>query len=291
MSFIVSKLAWIVLMPSSLLGCLLLLGVLLRRWWLVRGVVALLVLLVALPVGLWLHLPLENRFPRPAEPPARVDGIVVLGGAQEQDITNARGVLALSRNGERLIEGVALAERYPEARLVFTGRTGVLGGGPSEQVVNALYVDLVGFDAGRVIHEDRSRNTWENALLTQEMVQPGPEEIWLLVTSAAHMPRSMGIFRRLGWEPVPWPVDYQTEGDLVWPQRYSPAARLDELDMAVREWLGLLAYRLMGRTSALFPEPWPEPRPDAPPATADDRLVKPASQANLASTISQGDTR
>ncbi len=275
-------------MPSSLLSCLLLLGVLLRRWWLVRSVVAVLFLLVALPVGFWLHLPLENRFPRPATPPARVDGIVVLGGAQEQEITSERGVLALDHHGERLIEGVALAERYPAARLVFTGRSGALGGGgESEQVVNELYVDLVGFDQQRVVYEDRSRNTWENALRTREIVEPGPDEVWLLVTSAAHMPRSMGIFRRIGWEPVPWPVDYQTPGGLAWPRHYSPAARLDELDVAVKEWLGLLAYWLMGRTSALFPAPFP----DTPPATPDDRVVKPAPQVNLGSTMSQGDTR
>jgi hypothetical protein len=89
----------------------------------------------------------------------------------------------------------------------------------------------------------------------------------------------MGIFRRLGWEVVPWPVDYQTPGGLRWPHDYSPAARVDELDIAAREWLGLLAYRLMGRTSALFPAP------------TDDRVVKPAPQANLATTIPQGDTR
>ena len=103
MSFVLSKLAWFVLKPSSLLGLLLVAGVLLRRWWLVRLAVGVLVLVVVVPVGLWLHLPLENRFPRPAVPPERVDGIIILGGAQEQEVTDGRGILALSRNGERLI--------------------------------------------------------------------------------------------------------------------------------------------------------------------------------------------
>jgi len=260
LSYYLSKLAWLVLMPSNFLGLLLLLGVVLRRWWLVRVVVALLVLVVVVPVGLWLHLPLEDRFARPAVMPERVDGIIVLGGAQEQQVTTGRGVLALERNGERLIEGVALALRYPEARLVFSGRTGVPGGvGGSEQIVNELFIDLMGFDQSRVTYEDRSRNTWENALFTREAVDPRPDEVWLLVTSAAHMPRSMGIFQRLGWEVVPWPVDYRTQGGLRWPLNFSAAARLDELDMAAREWLGLLAYRLMGRTSALLPAPLPAP--------------------------------
>ncbi len=256
MSYYLSKLVWLVLMPSNLLGLLLLMGVVLRRWWLVRSVVALLMLLVLVPVGLWLHLPLEDRFARPETLPERVDGIIVLGGAQEQQVTSARGVLALDQHGERLIEGLALALRHPEARLVFSGRTGVVGGfGGSEQIVNELYVDLMGFDAGRALYEDRSRNTWENALLTQAVLDPKPGEVWLLVTSAAHMPRSMGVFRRLGFDVVPWPVDYRTPGGLRWPLSFSAAARLDELDLAAREWVGLLAYRLMGRTGALLPAP------------------------------------
>ena len=256
MTFLLSKLAWLLLAPSNLLGLLLLAGVLWRRWWLVRGVVLLLVLLVVVPVGLWLHLPLEDRFARPETLPDRIDGIIVLGGAQEQQITSARDVLALDQHGERLIEGLALALRHPEARLVFSGRSGLPAGiGGSEQIVNELFVDLMGFDAGRVLYEDHSRNTWENALLTKAALDPKPGEVWLLVTSAAHMPRSMGVFRRLGFEVVPWPVDYRTPGGLRWPLSFSAAARLDELDLAAREWVGLLAYRLMGRIGALFPTP------------------------------------
>lgn len=243
-------------MPSNLLGMSLLVAVVLRWRRLLVPVVGVLALVVLLPVGLWLHQPLEDRFARPAALPERVDGIIVLGGAQEQQVATARGVLALSRNGERLIEGLALAQRHPGARLVFSGRSGVLGGGGgSEQVVNEIFLELARFPMERVLQEDRSRNTWENALYTRELVQPGADEVWLLVTSAAHMPRSIGIFRRLGWPVVPWPVDYQSAGGWEWPSSLAAAARLDELDLATREWLGLLAYRLMGRTDALFPGP------------------------------------
>ena len=107
----------------------------------------------------------------------------------------------------------------------------------------------------RVIHEEQSRNTFENVQFSWQLIQPDDDENWILVTSAAHMPRSMGIFRKLGWNVIPWPVDYQTSGDLEMAPELNMSGRLAELDETVREWIGLVAYRFMGRTGALFPAP------------------------------------
>ncbi len=154
-----------------------------------------------------------------------------------------------------MIEGVALAYRHPEARLVFSGGSGGLFPGDArESAVNELFIDLMILDPARVLLEDRSRNTWENARFTFELIEPDPADTWLLVTSAFHMPRSIGIFRRIGWPVVPWPVDYRTGNDGLALQ-LSVSERLTELDDAAREWLGLLFYRLTGRTDALFPAP------------------------------------
>ncbi len=255
MSFVISKLAWLVLQPSNLLLGLLLLFTLLRRRRLSLALLALLVLAGTLPVGLWLLQPLEERFARPAAPPPDVAGIIVLGGAQESSVTAGRGVLAVNEAAERLIEGLALAYRHPEARLVFSGGSGALFSGDiKERPVNEQFLALLQVDEKRVIQEDRSRNTWENALFTRDLVAPEPDETWLLVTSAAHLPRAVGIFRRIGWPVVPWPVDYRTTGDERF-RRVEASQRLRELDEAAREWLGLLAYRLMGRTDAVFPAP------------------------------------
>ena len=255
MSFVLSKLAWLVLQPSNLLLLGLLVAVLLNWRRLLLGLMALLVIVVVLPVGLWLQRPLEDRFARPAELPAEIAGIIVLGAAQEEAITEARGTLALTDAAERMVEGLALAYRYPEARLVFSGGSGRLfPADASESVVNERFIDMMRLDPALVILEDRSRNTWENARFSREMVEPEAYETWLLVTSAAHMPRSMGIFRRIGWDVVPWPVDYRT-GDDGPALQTEVSLRLIELDDAAREWLGLLFYRLMGRTDALLPAP------------------------------------
>ena len=56
--------------------------------------------------------------------------------------------------------------------------------------------------------EDQSRNTRENAIFTRRLVDPKPGERWLLVTSAWHMPRAIGVFRKAGFEIEAFPVDY-----------------------------------------------------------------------------------
>ena len=254
--FIVSKLAWLVLRPGNFLGIVLLAGVIFGWHRLVRASVLLFAAAILLPVGLWLRVPLEDRFARPDSLPETAAGIIVLGGAQEPHVTAARGVLAVNHGGERLIEGLALAERYPEARLVFSGGSGRIGGrGGSEQLVNELFVTLMTIDPSRVVYEERSRNTWENAHFTKELVAPRPDETWLLVTSAIHMPRAMGIFRKANFVVTPWPVDYRSTTIFTWPPGFELSERLLELDQTTREYLGLLYCHLLGRTDALFPAP------------------------------------
>jgi uncharacterized SAM-binding protein YcdF (DUF218 family) len=254
-SFIVSKLGWVVLQPTNLLVGLLLAALLLGWRRLALGITGLLAVVGLLPVGLWLSAPLEERFARPDVLPKRLAGIIVLGGAQMPSITKSRGVLAVNQAAERLIEGLALANRHPEAVLVLSGWSGALIPDASERDVNGLLLRLLQFDESRVRHEDRSRNTWENALYTKALVEPALGDTWVLVTSAAHMPRSVGSFRAIEFPVVPWPVDYQTTAPVAWALRPDIGTRLIQLDDAVREWLGLLSYRLAGRTDVLFPGP------------------------------------
>ena len=255
MDFVLSKLFWLVMQPSNLL-VLALIAMAFFGWRrLLLATLGLVVVVTALPVGHWLGQPLEDRIARPEALPDQLTGIIVLGGAQVPHISARRDVLATNHGAERLIEAAGIAIRHPEARLVFTGGSGrVLPRRALERDVNDRFVSILALDERRIVHEDRSRNTWENALFSKELVDPQPDETWLLITSAAHMPRSIGIFRRLDWPVVPWPVDYRTSGEDLELQ-VGVGQRLDEIDYAMREWVGLAAYRLMGRTDALFPGP------------------------------------
>lgn len=261
LTFLASKLLWGVLRPNTLALLLAVLGALLLwrgrrfgRWPALLGL-GWFAAVFALPVAALLTLPLEERFPRPA-PPAQVTGIIVLGGAVEQQLTQAHGIPALNGAAERMTEAVALARRYPEARLVFTGgSSAIIPGGPSEaDTARMLFTDL-GLPPERLTFESESRNTWENAALSRRLVQPGSGETWLLVTSASHMPRAMGCFRSVGWGVTPWPVNYTTGRDPALWWSWPFPTRLNQAEWALREWVGLAAYRLMGRTTALFPAP------------------------------------
>jgi uncharacterized SAM-binding protein YcdF (DUF218 family) len=263
MTFIASKLFWGIAAPANLLLLLLLAALFImarsrrRRGFGLAVVVALALLLAAiLPVGQWLIAPLEDRFPVPTVP-ARVDGIIVLGGAVEPMISHAHGQVALNDAAERLTTALALAQRHPEARLLLTGGDASVLPRPGEEeaeLMRTLLIDL-GLAPDRLLIEDRSRNTYENALFSRALVQPKPGETWLLVTSASHMPRAVGCFRQVGWPALPYPVDFHTEDE---PRlEFLLSGHLALLDLAAKEWVGLFAYRLLGRIDALFPRPGP----------------------------------
>jgi DUF218 domain len=104
--------------------------------------------------------------------------------------------------------------------------------------------------------EDRSRDTDENARQSKAIAQPRPGERWLLVTSAYHMPRAVGAFRRAGFAVEAYPVDWRTRGQQDFIQPFSSVSDgLKRLDTAAHEWVGLLVYWLTDRSSALFPGP------------------------------------
>jgi len=261
MFFILGKLFWALVAPGNLLLLLSVLGAV-RLWTsrrrrgfrLAAVPLALLLVIALLPVGQWLVMPLEGRFPTSPSLPARIDGIIVLGGAVEPAISRAHGQVALNGAAERLTSSLLLARSYPNARLLLTGgEAAILPRGESEaDVMRAFFVEQ-GVDPARLLVEDRSRDTFENAVFSRDLVAPVPEDVWVLVTSAWHMPRAVGCFRRLRWEVIPFPVDYRAEAA---PRpNFLLSEHLELVDVATKEWIGLVAYRLLGHTDELFPGP------------------------------------
>lgn len=247
--------------PRTLLFLLLILGTVLlwtparkagRR--LVTAATALALLFALVPISQPLLAVLENRFPVPAQLPAHVDGIITLGGDFNAARVEARGPLAVT--SPRLTGFADLARRYPEARLVFSGGSArVLRPDLREADQAARILPHLGVDPRRVALERNSRNTYENVLFSKALVQPKPEETWILVTSAAHMPRALGVFRRAGWPVIAYPVGFRSGIPAAGRVRLQFDNGLSDLNVAVREYLGLLSYWLRGRTNALFPAP------------------------------------
>ena len=212
------------------------------------------------PLGSWLLFPLESRFPAWDAARGAPDGIVVLGGSIDADVSAARGVAVVRGAADRIVAAAALARQYPDARIVFTGgSSNLIENDPREADYAAEIFERLGVRRERLSIERRSRNTEENAEFTKAIAAPKNGERWLLVTSAYHMPRSVGLFRKAGFAVEPYPVDWRvgSRADLL---RLSAVAieGLQRTDLAVHEWIGLLAYRLTGKTSQLLPGPDPE---------------------------------
>ena len=264
MFFALSKILWFFAEPLDALLVLALLGALAsagrfrragRR--LAIGAIALLLALGVLPAGALLIEPLEDRFPPPPADMAPPHGILVLGGAIDPALGAARGQPILVDGAARLTEAATLARRFPGARIVYSGGNGsLMRDDPPEAADAGRLLRTLGVDSARLTLEDRSRNTEENAQFTRDLVHPAPGQVWLLVTSAFHMPRAIGLFRRAGFDVVADPVDYRSYGGLRDLRLRSDASRgLALFDLALHEWIGLLAYRLSGKIDALFPAP------------------------------------
>lgn len=199
---------------------------------------------------------IENRIPPPADLPPRVDGIVVLGGDVNPRMMRLRPATP-GQDASRQIAFADLARRHPDARLVYSGGSGQLLDREDTDADGARrLLPMLGLDPSRVLFEDRSRNTWENAVYAHELAAPKDGEVWLLVTSAFHMPRALGSFRKAGWRGlVPYPVGYITPPDVT--ANWSPALTFDgrmwALNAAIREFAGLIYYRLAGRTDSWVP--------------------------------------
>jgi uncharacterized SAM-binding protein YcdF (DUF218 family) len=264
MFFIASKVLWFFTAPVNLLLAVAFAGAALTvgrhaRAGRTTAVVAigLLILTGISPIGAWLITPLEDRFPPAPAEMAAPYGIIVLGGAIDDRLGRIRHQVILDDGAARLTEAVALSRRFPQARLVYTGGSNSLTESETTEAhdAGALFVAL-GVDLARITLEDRSRNTDENARFTRDLVHPEPSQVWLLVTSAYHMPRSMGLFRKAGFNVVAYPVDYRSEGNFRdWRLSNEVWRGLRLLDVAAHEWVGLVAYYASGKIDTLFPGP------------------------------------
>lgn len=263
MFFIASKILAFLVIPSNILISLAALGALLLFTRLARAgrrlIVASLSLILVIglsPLGLALLRVLEDRFPPWDARGAAPTGFIILGGAIDADASVARGTPVLNSGAERLTVVADLARRYPQARIICSGGNAALAGGPPEADQARALLESFGIAPDRILVERQSRNTAENAVLSKALAAPKPGERWVIITTGTHMPRAIGAFRAAGFEVEAYPVDWRTRGpDAALPVAPEILTGLGTFDAAAREFVGLVTYRLTGRTSELFPGP------------------------------------
>jgi uncharacterized SAM-binding protein YcdF (DUF218 family) len=263
--FVLSKTLGIMLLPTNFLIGVGLLGAILlatRFASLGRKLLIASVVLLAIcgfsPLGNWLLYPLESRFPAWDATRGPPDGIVVLGGPIDPELSSAHNTAVFHGSVDRLIVAAELAHRYPHLRIVYSGGNSNLVFDDSVKETDyalAVFEEL-GISSDRLTMEGRSRNTAENAEFSKALALPKNGERWLLVTSAYHMPRSIGVFRKAGFAVEPYPVDWRVGGrsDLLAFSIYLIDG-LGRVEVAMREWMGLAAYRMSGKTGEFFPGP------------------------------------
>lgn len=265
MFYYVSKIAWFFATPSNLLLSLILLGLILamigrlRRIGLGLALAATLATIAfgLLPIASYIMIPLEERFPPFRDDGRPIDGIILLGGSVEAADSVARRSIVVNESAERVLDTLHLAKRYQRTRILISGGGGtVFGDGTAEAPIIASFMTNLGVNPDRIIVEDRSRTTYENAIYSAELAKPQEGERWLLVTSAWHMPRAVGVFEKAGFPVVPYPVDYRTRGSIADQRPFAFISDgLRRLDVGVKEWAGLVAYYIAGHTTTLFPAP------------------------------------
>jgi len=264
MYFIFAKIFGIVVVPSNLIiFAFVLSGFFAFFRFRLFASVLFLIGISALLLGVISNLPsralekLEAVFPRCHDNPTVLDGIVVLGGATSIVPSKIWDRLIVNDAGNRLIVMADFARRYPDAKIVFAGGYGSMFGTPmSEADIIAKHISVLGLSPDRVMFERKSRNTIENAAYTKEIIDPKPDEKWLLVTSAYHMPRAYGMFRKLGFPVEACASDYQTApGYDEFTLNFDVGERLRILNLVTREYLALFAALLFGYTDEFLPGP------------------------------------
>lgn len=264
MSFALPKIIWFLINPMTILLALICASLLLCLFprsrsfgqKLMTACVVVIVVLSIVPVGQLMIAALESRFPPVFRLPDKVDGIIVLGGAFHPTHSEARGQPVLNDNAERLTAFADLAHRYPDAKLVFTGGIGTLKDAYLREAdIAAQIFSRIGLDMDRIILESEARNTFEHPQKIRTLIEPQPEETWVLITSAYHMSRAVGVFREQNWPVLAYPVDYRTAG-----MRRSLGLQfnlhngLDNFAFGVHNWAALILYYVLGRTSEFLPQ-------------------------------------
>ena len=254
--FLISKLLSFATQPLAWVAILLLTGLLVlrsqRQWGLRLSWAALTVLLLQgwepLPDAVLRQLETRHKGPNQAASLQQFAGVVLLGGALEPSyVWEGHSQPALNDAAERMTEPVALMQRNPHLRLLFTGGEGELfAGGLTEADRAKIFFDRMGLVPQRVVYESASHTTYENAIFSAKLPGMNPALPWLLLTSASHMPRAMATFRKAGWNVTAYPVDYRTGTHTPWTQ-YSLAKGAQKWHLVLHELLGLLAYQLAGR--------------------------------------------
>tara|TARA_E500000178_G_C16826070_1_gene663820 strand:- start:67 stop:849 length:783 start_codon:yes stop_codon:yes gene_type:complete len=260
MSFYLSKILWLILNPFNIFILINFLIIILyvlsfRRLSITIFVINFLFLIIIsiLPIGNYLIYQIEKEYHSNTEIPENIDGILILGGATDALMFKEYGQISLNGSAERLVESVDIIRKHQNAKVIFSGGSGVLNRpdlGHSD--VAKFFYKKMGLDTNRLIFENSSRNTYENILFSKKIIIPKKNEKWLLITSASHMKRAQLVAEKNNWNFIPYAVDFKNLKNFKFIFNLNLLSNINSFQQGSHEWLGLVSYYLMGRTSKIF---------------------------------------
>ncbi len=256
--FLFKKMVGPLLFPLPLASILLLLG--LALLWFTQKQKAGKVLvsagtfwLVSLSFGIfapWTLVPLERQY-QPllttssiSTPETPIKWIVVLGGGGSYSAQIPSASQLSPASLARVIEGIRLQRAIPGSKLILS-EGNVFDSVPVADIMGSVAQDL-GIASDAVVLERQSQDTEGQAQLVRPMVG---NDRFILVTSAAHMPRSIAMFRKAGLNPIPAPTDYNSYGgESLRPSSFYPSAtKLRQAELAMHEYLGFAWAKIRGK--------------------------------------------
>ena len=265
--FSLSRLYWLYFNPINILIYFLLIGFIFnffnkKKIFKIINLITfiLFILIVVLPNGTYMLWKLENSYSIPKVFPKGIDGILILGGGTDRRLTYQYGQITLNGNVERLTESIDLIRRFPNAKIIYSGGTPTLSKIKPKLTgidVAKMFYTRMGVDINRIIFEDKSKNTYENLVLSKKFIDNKNDEKWLLVTSAFHMKRAMSVAEKLKLNFIPYPVDFTLNKNYRWTRKYikgttSFLANMNDFQLAAHEYFGLIAYYLTKRASKIY---------------------------------------
>ena len=260
MSFYLSKVLWLIINPFNILIFLFFLNILFLflkknklRIFLLSLLLILLVSFGIFPAGKYLIYKLEKNYHNSIILSDKVDGILILGGATNPFLSNEYNQIHLNGSAERLVESIKLIIKYSNAKIIFTGGSGFISDIKLDnaKIANKFFMQ-VGLDTDKIIFENKSRNTYENILFSKNIAKPKKNEKWLIITSASHMNRAVFVGEKIDWILTPYAVDFNQPKKIKFIPNINILNNFNEMQRGTYEWIGLVAYYLMGRTNRII---------------------------------------
>lgn len=252
MFFIISKILSFVISPVNwIIACLIVAAFKRkekRKKWLVTGLVMLVFFTNPFIINLVLQA-WEVKAIKISDIPQTCEAGIMMGGTIRYYNSNTSRPV-FGSGADRFMQTLELYTRKKIKKIIFTSGSGsLMYKDAKESDFLRSQVLRIGIDSTDVIAESNSRNTFENAQLTAQIIKNkkliGP---FILITSAFHMRRSVLCFKKAGIEVIPFAVDQRSGKIMLTPDKIilPDTERLNDWDLLLHEWLGLLTYKILG---------------------------------------------